>query len=116
MTNTNENNVLRPKLDIYEQNKQIHVIAELPGVGKDNINLQVYGHTLIIEGVLSLPTADGEQKGHEELKSPYYMRTVKLSDDLDSENIKADFDNGLLNLVISKKSTSDPKKIAINFN
>ena len=115
-SNRPEKTLLTPALDIYEQENLVTVIAELPGVNNDNLNIQVHDQTLIIEGVIALATADGEQLGHEEITSPYYTSTLQLGRDLDSKNISADFKDGLLTLKIAKKTFSAPHKIEVQFS
>ncbi|WP_281558567.1 Hsp20/alpha crystallin family protein [Thalassomonas sp. RHCl1] len=110
-----EKTLLTPALDIYEQANQVIIIAELPGVNNDNLNIQVQDQTLSIEGVIALATADGEQQGHEEVTSPYYTSTLQLSRDLDSESIAADFKDGLLTVKITKKTLSIPHKVDVKF-
>lgn len=113
--NTPSNSVIEPLVDVYEVDQAMHILADLPGVSNDNLNVHVDGKTLTIEGVLSIPTADGDGKGFEEVRSPYYMRSLQLSDDLDADNISAQFSDGVLNIKINKKPQSQPKKIQVSF-
>lgn len=108
--------VLTPPIDIYELNDVINVIAELPGVNSDNLNIQLNDNTLTIEGVLAIATADGEQEGSEEIRTPYYVRTLQLSDDLNKDNIGANFKDGILTLTLVKKAKSKPQKIDVQFS
>ncbi|WDE10417.1 Hsp20/alpha crystallin family protein [Thalassomonas haliotis] len=113
--NAPEKTLLTPALDIFEQENQVTIIAELPGVNNDNVNIQLQDQILTIEGVIALATADGEQQGHEEVTSPYYATSLQLGRDLDSENIGADFKDGLLTVKIAKKAWSQPYKIDVKF-
>lgn len=113
--NKSDNSVIEPLVDVYEIDQTMHILADLPGVSNDNLNVHVEGKTLTIEGVLSIATADGDGKGFEEVRSPYYFRALQLSDDLDGDHINAQFSDGVLRLKIAKKPQSQPKKIAINF-
>jgi len=112
---TPEKPLLTPALDIYEQEDLVTIIAELPGVNNDNLNIQVQDQTLTIEGVIALATADGEQQGHEEVSSPYYTSTLQLGRDLDTDNIRADFKDGLLTVKVGKKARSQPHKVDVKF-
>lgn len=110
------NTVLTPVLDIYEKDQAVYILAELPGVNNDNLNLQVQNKTLTIQGVISLPTANGEQQGHEEVKSPYYSRTLMLGDDLDADKIDASFNDGLLTLKMALRHQPKSRKIDVKFS
>jgi HSP20 family molecular chaperone IbpA len=121
MTTTNpaslaKNAIIEPLVDVYEVDQLMHILADLPGVNNDNLNIQVNGQMVTIEGVLSLPTADGDGKGFEEVKTPYYMRSLPLSSDLDAASIKAHFVDGVLTLKVAKRADSQPRKLAVDFD
>lgn len=114
-TPLSQNTVLAPTLDIYEQNDSIFILAELPGVNNDNLNVQLHDKTLTIQGTIALATANGGKSGQEEVKSPYYTRTLQLGSDLDTSHIDADFKDGLLTLKLNKKVQAKPQSIDIKF-
>ena len=103
-----------PKVDVFEEDDQIVMTAELPGVEKDNIAIDVNDRILTLKGERS---SDNEVK-----KDRYFMRersygsfkrSFTLPSETDSEKIKAHFKDGVLKLNIPKPESSKPKKISI---
>lgn len=103
-----------PKVDIFGEEGQIVLKAELPGVDKDNISIDVNGRMLTVKGERS---ADNEVK-----EDNYYMRersygkferSFTLPAETDLEQIKAEYKDGVLKLNIPKAESSKPKQITI---
>jgi HSP20 family protein len=107
----------RPIVDIYDSEKAIVINAELPGVTKDNITLDVK------ENILTLK---GERKsGAEAKKENYYRmercfgnfeRAFTLPSAVDPEKITANFKDGILKIEIPKLEEKRPRQISINVN
>ncbi|MDD2741131.1 MAG: Hsp20/alpha crystallin family protein [Rhodocyclaceae bacterium] len=112
---TSERNdvVLLPPVDVIEDAAGITLYADLPGVAKDNLHLQVESDTLTIEGEMSLDLPNGLESTHLEVSSPRYRRAFSLSKELDLDKVTADFDQGVLKLRIPKAAHAQPKKIEI---
>ena len=104
-----------PRVDIYDRDEAIVIKAELPGMEKKDIAIDIK------DGVLTL---EGERSHEEEVKEDnYYLRertfgkfhrAFKLPGDVDAEKIKADFKNGVLKIDIPKPEERKPRKIAIH--
>jgi len=106
--------VLLPQVDVIEDAGGITVYADLPGVPKDKLTLNVEADTLTIAGEVSLASADAMQALHVEVSQPRYHRAFTLSRELDSEKIAAEFRDGVLKLHIPKAAHAQPKKIAVS--
>lgn len=104
---------LLPPVNVVEDANGITLTADLPGVPKDKLNLTVEGDTLSIEGELSLPLPQGMESLHAEVSLPRYRRVFTLSKELDSEQVAAEFTNGVLRLRIPKAAHAQPKRIEI---
>jgi len=104
---------LLPPVDVIEDASGITLLADLPGVPKDNLNLQLEAGSLTIEGTVSLGTPEGMESGHAEVRLPRYRRVFTLSKELDSEKTTAEFKNGVLKLRIPKAEHVQPRKIEI---
>ncbi|NDU91705.1 MAG: Hsp20/alpha crystallin family protein [Ferrovum sp.] len=97
-------NVLTPLVDVIEDAAGITLYADLPGVPKDKVSLQVEANTLTIEGDIALDASEGQ---------PRFRRVFTLSKELDGEKVTADFDQGVLKLRIPKAAHAQPRKIDI---
>lgn len=105
--------VLLPPVDVIEDASGITLYADLPGVAKDKLNLQVETDTLTIEGEMTLDLPEGLESTHLEVSSPLYRRVFSLSKELDLDKVSADFDQGVLKLRIPKAAHAQPRKIEI---
>lgn len=109
-----EEPALMPSVDVFEDASGITLFADLPGVPKDRLQLQIEADTLTIEGQMQLETPEGLDSTHVEVGSPRYRRVFTLSKELDSEKIAADFEQGVLRLRIPKAAHAQPRKIEIH--
>ena len=105
--------VMTPAVDVVEDKQGITLYADLPGVPKDKLSIQVDADTLTIEGEIALAVTDGLQALHVEVPQPRYRRVFTLSRELDGERIDAQLRNGVLTLHIPKAAHAQPKKIAV---
>lgn len=104
---------LLPPVDVIEDAAGITLCADLPGVPKDKLNIRLEGDSLTIEGEIMLNTPQDMDSSYAEIKLPRYRRTFSLSRELDSENIAAEFNNGVLKLRIPKAEHAQPRKIEV---
>ena len=105
--------VLMPPVDVVEDASGITLYADLPGVPKDKLHLQVDADTLTIEGEISLALPEGMESTHVDVASPRYRRVFTLSKELDSEKVAAEFERGVLKLRIPKAAHAQPRKVEI---
>ena len=96
--------VLTPPVDVIEDASGITLFADLPGVPKDKVSLQVEDNTLTIEGAMDLQALEGVSR---------FRRVFTLSKELDGEKVTADFNQGVLKLRIPKAAHAQPRKIDI---
>lgn len=116
-SNTNKSaqneTVLIPPVDVIEDISGITLYADLPGVSKDKLHLQVETDTLTIEGDMALSMPEGMESTYVEVNSPRYRRVFTLSKELDTEKVSAEFDKGVLKLRIPKAAHAQPRKVEI---
>lgn len=105
---------LRPPVDVIEDASGITLYADLPGVSKEKLNLQIDADTLIIEGQADLPMPEGLEAGHTEVNVSRYRRAFSLSRDMDSEKVSAELRHGVLKLTIPRAEHAQPRKIEVN--
>lgn len=104
---------LMPPVNVVEDVSGITLYADLPGVAKEDLHLQVESDTLTIEGEMRLAIPEGMESTHVEVGLPRYRRVFTLSKELDSEKVAAEFEQGVLKLRIPKVAHAQPRKIEI---
>jgi len=102
-----------PPVDVIEDATGITLYADLPGVGKEQLNLRVEADTLTIEGEVVLNAPEGLQASHAEVQLPRYRRVFSLSKELDPDKIAAELAHGVLTLRIPKAEHAQPRKVQI---
>jgi HSP20 family molecular chaperone IbpA len=107
---------LTPPVDVFEDAGGITLWADLPGVPKDKLNLEIEAETLTIAGEIALAVPEGMEATHAEVGMARYHRVFSLSKELDTEKVKAEFANGVLKLRIPKVEHAQPKKIEIRID
>lgn len=103
-----------PKVDIFEEDDRFVVRAELPGVEKDKITVDVNGRVLTVKGERS-DENEVKEKNYYRRECSYgtFQRSFMLPDETDSEKIKAEYKDGILKLNIPKPETRQAKKITV---
>jgi len=110
---TGNDAAMLPAVDVIEDTGGITLYADLPGVPKDKLHLEVEADTLTIEGEVVLAMPQGMEASHAEVDLPRYRRVFSLSKELDSEKVTAEFQQGVLVLRIPKVEQAKPRKIEI---
>lgn len=104
---------LLPPVDVIEDAGGITLHADLPGVGREQLELRVEGDTLTIEGVLALPRRQGLEPLHAEVPIARYRRAFTLSRELDPGRIGAELAHGVLRVRIPKAAHAQPRRIEV---
>ncbi|WP_454753785.1 Hsp20/alpha crystallin family protein [Cupriavidus necator] len=104
---------LMPPVNVYEDAAGITLYADLPGVPKDKLVVQVQGDILTIKGEVVLDLAEGMEASYAEVSLPRYRRVFTLSKELDAEKVVAEFNHGVLKLRIPKAEYAQPSRIEI---
>ena len=121
ITVQNENNVVKestrdqhyvsPAVDIFETEDVLTLVADMPGVAKDQLEIDVD------QGVLSISASTSNGfKGesiYREFRPSGYYRQFKLLDEFDTSRAEAELKNGVLTLKLPKAESAKPKKIAV---
>lgn len=106
-----------PSVDVYETENSYVLKADLPGIKKEDINLDVNNNTLTIKG---------DKKFEEKVEKDNYLRIERrygsfsrsftLSEKVDKENISANYKDGVLEVTLPKKEEAKPKEIKVEVN
>lgn len=110
---TADNRFMVPRVDVLEDEAGITLLADLPGVPKDNLELKVDGDTLMVEGTVTAPMPQQLQSVYAEIRVPRYRRSFTLSRELDASRIEANLKDGVLNLRIPKQEHARPRRIDV---
>ncbi|HTP98428.1 MAG TPA: Hsp20/alpha crystallin family protein [Casimicrobiaceae bacterium] len=115
MTEANDRSeaALMPPVDVVEDAQGITLYADLPGVPKDKLDLQIEADTVTIDAELRLSIPEGLEVTHAEVSLPRFRRVFTLSKELDASKIQAELANGVLTLRIPKAEHAQPRKIRI---
>lgn len=112
-TSTEDNRFVVPRVDVLEDDTGITLLADLPGVPKDQLVLKVEGDTLLVEGTVAPLTPGKLEATYAEVRVPRYRRGFTLSRELDAERIEANLKDGVLRLRIPKQAHAQPRRIQI---
>lgn len=102
-----------PPVDVIEDGTGITLYADLPGVPKDKLVLQVEADTLTIEGEVGLAIPEDMEASHAEVSLPRFRRVFTLSKELDPSKVSAELNQGVLTLRIPKAEHAQPRRIEI---
>ncbi|CAL1239089.1 Hsp20/alpha crystallin family protein [Candidatus Methylocalor cossyra] len=102
-----------PPVDIWENDDGVILLADLPGVPKERLTLQVEQNALVIEGEAQFDLPEGIQALYADVRSTHYRRRFTLSGELDSDGAEAHLNNGVLTLRIPKRAKFRPRRIEV---
>tara|TARA_B100000700_G_scaffold92136_1_gene104097 strand:- start:796 stop:1260 length:465 start_codon:yes stop_codon:yes gene_type:complete len=105
-----------PKVNIYEHDDKISILAEIPGLDKKNVSVDVEEQVLTIKGDKhGLSFGDGKCITRE-LKQSAFTRSFNLGEYLDGTKVSAEFKDGILTVSIPKKEPEQPKKHSVKIS
>ena len=104
-----------PKVDIVEEKDYLQMIAEVPGMEKEDVKVQVENGVLTISGERKPVVERIEESNYVrcEISAGSFSRSVTLPEHIDLEKITADYKNGLLTVMLPKTEKSKPKEIKV---
>jgi HSP20 family protein len=105
--------VFAPPADIYETRDNIVVLAEMPGVAPDGVDITLERRVLTIRGRNAGHEHTGYQRVYNEYADGDYERVFTLSENIDRDRIEATLKDGVLHLVLPKAETAKPRKIEL---
>lgn len=110
---TRPGRVFVPAVDILENEEEIIVLADMPGVTSKNVDIDLRESVLTIEGRISPVEGEKEVTVYREFDWGDYVRQFTLSDAIDQEKITAKMDQGVLRLTLPKAEKRKPQKIQV---
>ncbi|MBB3293217.1 MULTISPECIES: Hsp20/alpha crystallin family protein [unclassified Roseateles] len=106
--------VAEPAVEIFEDAGGITLLADMPGVPREALDVRLDGETLVIEGEAAVSAPDGMRPLWAEVSVPRFRRAFTLSRELDMGRIEAGMKDGVLTLRIPKQAHAQPRRIAVS--
>jgi HSP20 family protein len=104
-----------PPVDIYEDEHNITLKIEVPGIEQKDIDVRLENNTLTVRGERKFEKEEKEENFHRvERRYGSFFRAFTLPSTVDPDSVSADYDNGLLKIKLGKKAEARPKQIKVN--
>jgi len=106
-----------PAVDVYEDEKKVVLKLEVPGIEEKDLGVSVENNTLTVKGERNFEKEEKEENFHRiERRYGSFYRAFTLPSTVDTENVAASYNAGVLKLELKKKSEAQPKQIKVNVN
>ncbi|MGA2770203.1 MAG: Hsp20/alpha crystallin family protein [Bryobacteraceae bacterium] len=114
LTEPQTNRPWAPAVDIYETENELVLKADLPDVDLKDIDVRVENQTLTIAGERNFEKQDSG-KGYHRIERNYgtFVRSFSVPNTFDTENIAAEFKNGVLSVTLPKKEAAKPRQVKV---
>jgi len=103
---------LAPAVDIYEKDAGLTLVADMPGVAKDGLDIRVKDGVLTIIGEIA-PAKKRADPTYQEYEIASYFREFILSDEVDADKISAELKHGVLTVQLPKAERAKPRKVEV---
>jgi HSP20 family protein len=102
-----------PAINIYDQGQATVLMAEIPGVKADDLDVMVLGDTVTLKGRRNSEPANGNRYYRKERGSGDFTRTITLPDAVNPDTVNAEYKDGVLAVRMEKAEETKPKKVEI---
>ncbi len=104
-----------PAVDVYEDEHKVTLKIEVPGIDEKDIDVRVENNTLTVHGERKIEKEEKEEN-YRRVERQYgsFTRTFTLPQTVDTENVSATYDKGVLKIALPKKAEAKPKQIKVN--
>ena len=104
-----------PPVDVYEDAHKVVLKLEVPGVKQDDLDIRVENQTLTVKGERKFEKEEKEENFHRiERSYGTFLRSFTLPQTIDTDNVAASYDDGVLTVTLSKKAEAKPKQVKIS--
>jgi HSP20 family protein len=104
-----------PAVDIYEDQQKVVLKLEVPGIEEKDLDIRVENHTLTVKGERKFEKEEKEENFHRiERRYGSFYRAFTVPNTVDTENVDAKYNAGILKLELKKKPEAQPKQIKVN--
>ncbi len=106
-----------PPVDVYEDENSIQVRLEVPGVDEKDIDIRLENNVLTVHGERKFEKEEKEENFHRiERRYGSFTRSFTLPSTVNSEDVQANYDKGVLKIRLAKRAEAKPKQIKVNVN
>ncbi len=105
--------VFTPTVDIFETVENLTLVADLPGVTPDDLNIDLKDNILTLSGEAAQEAGKDEQDILREYRTGTYLREFTLSEMIDQQGIEANLKDGVLTLTLPKVKAATPRKVTV---
>jgi HSP20 family molecular chaperone IbpA len=105
--------VFTPPIDIFETDDGLVLLADLPGVTAETLELQVQDNKLTLFGRVAPQSPDSARLMHREYQVGHFLRSFILSDEVDHERISAKLNHGVLEVMLPRIKRGEPRRIQV---
>jgi len=104
-----------PPVDVYEDEHNVTLKIEVPGIEEKDIDVRVENNTLTVHGERKFEK-DEKEENYRRVERQYgsFTRTFTLPNTVETENVSANYDKGVLKIKLAKKAEAKPKQIKVN--
>ena len=103
-----------PPVDVYEDEHNLVLKLEVPGVEEKDLNVSVENNTLSIQGERKFEKEEKEENFHRiERRYGSFQRTFKLPNTVDAEKVDANYEKGILKITLAKRAEAKPRQINV---
>ncbi len=105
-----------PAVDIFENEDAVVFKADVPDIDLKDIDLQVENQTLTLKGHRKFEQRQNEKGGYHRIERSYgeFVRTFTVPNTVDTEKVKADYQNGTLTVTLPKKEAAKPRQVKVS--
>ena len=104
--------VVKPRVDIYENDAELLLLADIPGIRPENMDIRLENNELTLEARWG--QTEAREPTHREFLEVDYLRSFRLSQGIDQDNIQAELKNGVLTLHLPKLANQGARQIPIS--
>lgn len=104
---------VKPRINLYEADEVIMLVVDLPGVREKDIEITLEKDRLTIHGAVEDRAPEGYRRVYSELCQGDFERSFVMSNEIDRDNIEANYDSGVLTISLPKAETAKARKIAL---
>ena len=105
--------VFTPSVDIFETEHELTLLADMPGVNAEGVNIDLRENILTLSGDVKMPEGEKEIELIREYRTGQYLREFTLSENIDQSKIEAEIKDGVLQLILPKAEAAKPRKISV---
>jgi HSP20 family molecular chaperone IbpA len=105
--------ILVPRVDVVEDESGITILADMPGVTHDRLEVRLEGEALVMEAPLQPLMTELQQLVYAEVQATHYRRSFTLSRELDASRTDATLKDGVLTLRVPKQETAQPRRVTV---